>query len=266
MTVLDYTQAEIGALLRKISTEYTSLNEKQRKDIIREFRRILSDTNDLLLDYAESDGTIKRIRVNRLLREYDGIERDLRDIGIEAFEKNVKDTSDWTTKKVAAILGISVTAADLLRLRNQTIRNVFNREIDELNLSDRVWSTSADIRSKITEVIRRSIIRGEGVQQMIPKIRKVHENETWKIERLARTELLAAYRSTILENAKQSRIIGWVEFHEGTCGRKDHASHTCYSIARENPYGKGQGIYKPSDTRIISPHPQCTSWISYVVE
>lgn len=258
----------VDAALRKIAEDYKKLNKEQQRKIVRTFERSIADIYELLAAYEESDGTIKRTRINKLLRELDEIERRMIDDGMAAFERVVvEETSEWTVAKVATIAGVALTAAHLTRVRARVERDVFRRlEKDGLQLFDRIWAVAGNVRDEIAKTIRESVIRGESVSSIIPKIRRVYKKETWKIERLARTEGSTAFRSATLENARQSKHVRWVLFHEGTCGRPDHHRHNCYHLAREDRYGEGPGIYKTTDTNILMPHPNCTSWISYVIE
>ena len=258
----------VDAALRKIAADYKRLNKEQQKQIVRTFERSMADVYELLAAYEEPDGTIKRTRISKLLRELDEVERRMRDDGISAFKRViVEETSEWAAAKVAAIAGVALTAAYLARVRTRVERDVFRRpEKDGLWLSDRIWAVAGNVRDELAKTIRESVIRGESVSNIISKIRRVYEMETWKIERLARTEGSTAFRSATLENARQSKHVKWVRFHEGTCGRPDHHRHNCYHLAREDRHDQGTGIFKTTDTDILMPHPNCTSWISYVIE
>ena len=68
--------------------------------------------------------------------------------------------------------------------------------------SDRVWRLAGDERDKIASVLRTDILRGESVGTMIRNVRRVHDNDTWKIERLVVTEGNTAYRAAADFNAK----------------------------------------------------------------
>lgn len=247
--------------------DYGALNKKQQAYAIREIGRVRGELAELLADFSDEDGVIKRQRAARVLRELDEIEKSLRTHGTIALDKIIEESSEWTTGKVSKALGISMTAANFDRINEHVVKYVIKRHGDDgLVLSDRIWGLSGEIRDEIATVIRSNIIKGEGINAMIPQIRKVYENETWKIRRLARTEGVTAHRAATSYNAQASDIVKWVKFHDGTCGRKDHHKHKCYKLAKRDPHGQGAGIYKPTDTEIWSPHPNCTSSISYVLD
>jgi len=96
---------------------------------------------------------------------------------------------------------------------------------------------------------------------MIPQIRRVYDNETWKIRRLARNESVTAHRAAISYNAQESDVVKWVQFHAG-----DKRSPACVELANEDRYGKGQGVFKPSDTDIWNVHVNCTGYITYILD
>lgn len=264
-------QAKLDAIFARLSTQYGKLNEKQQAFAIREIGRVRGELADLLADYAGSDGIIKRTRINRLMRDLDDIEAQIRKYGTVALDEIIRDSADWTTTKINGALnttiGAAVTATTFDRINRDVFRYVTNRFSDDgLVLSDRVWSTAVDIREEISGVLRSGIIRGEGVSTMIPKIRKVHDNETWKIRRLVQTEGSTAYRTATAYNAERSRVTQWVKLNDRPGRHKNHEAHRCYELAHTDKYGQGDGIYKPTDSEIYSPHPMCTSFITYVLD
>ena len=259
------TQAELDAIFDKMERDYGALNNKQQAYAIREIGRIRGELAEMLADFADSDGVIKRQRAARVIRELDEIEKSIRAGGATVLNNIIEESSEWTSAKIAGAIGVS--AASMERVN----KHVFNYAIkrfgeDGLVLSDRIWGLSGEMRDELSTVIRSSIIKGDGINAMIPKIRQVYGNETWKIRRLARTESVTAHRAATSYNAQESELVKWVEFHDGTCGHRNHRSHRCYALAQEDRYGEGSGIYKPTDTEIWSPHPNCTSSISYVLD
>lgn len=261
------TQAELDRIFAKMERDYDALNRKQQAYAIREVGRVRGELADMLADYADSDGIIKRRRANMLLRDLDEIEKSLRKYGTVALENIIEESTEWTTAKVAGALGIAYSATQFDRINKHVFNYVVKRYgSDGLVLSDRVWGLSGEIRDEISTVLRSSIIKGEGINAMIPQIRKVYDNETWKIRRLARTESVTAHRAATSYNARESDVVKWVQFHDGTCGRKDHHKHKCYELAQEDKYGKGAGVYKPTDTEIWMPHPNCSSMITYILD
>ena len=267
MAEIKTTQAELDAIFERLERDYGALNKKQQAFAIREIGRVRGELAELRADYADNDGVITRQRAARVLRELDEIEASLRKNGTIALESIIEESSEWTTNNLTVAVGIALSKSAFDRVNEHVIKYVTKRFGDDgLVLSDRIWGLSGEMRDEMATVIRSSIIKGEGVNAMIPKIRQVYDNETWKIRRLARTEGVTAHRAATAYNAQASDIVKWVQFHDGTCGRKDHHRHACYKLAQADPYGEGAGIYKPTDTEIWSPHPNCMSHITYVLD
>ena len=261
------SQSDLDRIFSRMRREYNELSKKQRAYAIREMGRVRADTAELLAEYADKDGEISRRRLSRLLRDMDVIEDELRKNGEQALHKIINDTTEWTTRKISGIPGVKLSANQFDRINRHVVRYVVGRFGDDnLVLSDRIWGLSGEIRDELTSVIRTGIIRGDGVNAMIPRIRQAYNTETWKIERLARTESVTAHRAAVSYNAQASDLVKWVQFNDGTCGRKDHHRHACYALANEDRYGKGRGVYKPNDTDIWLPHPNCTSYITYILD
>lgn len=254
------TQADMDAVFRKMERDYGALSKKQQAYAIREVGRVKDEVSAMLIDFAGDDGIIKRQRMGRILRDLDGIESSLRRDGTIALENVINETSEWTTKRVGKSIGISVGSFE--RVNTHVVKYVTKRfGEDGLVLSDRIWGLSGEIRDDLSSVIRSGIIRGDGVNAMIPKIRKVYDNETWKIRRLARNESSTAYRAAISYNAQESDIVEWMQFHAG-----DKKSEPCVELAGEDRYNKGAGVFKPTDTDLFMPHIQCTGYATYVLD
>lgn len=262
MAKIKTTQAELDAVFKRMERDYGALNKKQQAYAITEIGRVKGEVADMLAEYAGSDGVIKRQRAGSVLRELDGIETSLRRNGMLALDNVVTESSGWTTKAIMAGLGTSLSVSAFDRVNSHVIKYVTKRfEGDGLVLSDRVWGLSGEIRDELATVIRSNIIKGEGINAMVPQIRKVYDNETWKIRRLARTESVTAHRAAIGYNAEESDVVEWVQFHHGVKG-----TEACVDLANEDRYGKGRGIFKPSDTDIWMPHVQCTGYSSYILD
>lgn len=252
----------MDAIFRKLERDYAGLSKRQQAFAIREIGQVRADMAELLADFADNDGTIKRQRMARLLRDLDDIERNMRENGTIALGDIINESSEWTVRNSNRALGATASVASFDRINTHVVNYVIKRfGEDGLVLSDRVWGLSGEIRDELATVVRRGILRGDGINAMIPEIRKVYDNETWKIRRLARNESVTAHRAATGYNAQESDLVEWVKFHHGV--KKTDA---CVSLANEDRYGEGKGIYRPTDTEIWNPHVQCTGFVSYVLD
>jgi|SRR5690625_158 len=256
------SQADLDRIFKRMESDYGALSKKQQAYAIREIGRVRGEVSDMLADFAGADGIVKRRRMSRLLRDLDEIEASLRLNGTVALEGIIEESSEWTTTKTAGALGISLSATQFDRINKHVAKYVIKRfGEDGIVLSDRIWGLSGEIRDEISTVLRSGIIRGDGINAMIPRIRRVYDNESWKIRRLARNESVTAHRAAIGYNAEESGVVEWVQFHHGV-----KQTDACVELSREDRYGKGRGVFKPSDTDIWMPHINCTGYSTYVLD
>lgn len=264
-------QAELDRIYLRIANEYHALNERQVAYAIREVGRVRSEVAELLTEFAASDGTIKRQRLSRVLRELDGVERDLRRYGTAVMDEVISESAGFATKATnagfASVTGVPMIQAGGFERINRDVFNYVTRRFtdDGLVLSNAVWGTSGDIRDALGKTLRSDIIRGESVGKMVTNVRKVCDNETWKIKRLVVTEGNTAYRAATAMSAERSEVVDWVQLNDNRGRHRNHTSHRCYELAMADKYRQGAGIYKPSDSEIYTPHPGCTSFITPVL-
>lgn len=263
-------QLELDEIMRKVAMDYGKLNGKQQEFAIKEFGRIRGEIATLLAEY-EDGGTIKRQRLSRLLRDLETIEANIRKSGLITLESIIDESAEYTTKAIGGALMNVVGAAAISgvvvdRVNADVARYVISRfGEDRLVLSDRVWNVAGDIRDEMSKTLRAGIIRGESVSALIKRIRTVHDNETWKIRRLVVTEGNTAYRTATSYNAQRSNVVKGIKINDRP-GHNNHTKHKCYTLAQRDPYGMGEGVYRTGDSEIFSPHPNCTSYITYVLK
>lgn len=262
-------QEKLDAIFAKLAKDYGKLNAKQQAYAIKEIGRIRGDIADLLADYSTKDGTIKRQRLARLLRELDEVETLMRNYGTTALDSVINESATFASSGINAgmtkTVGVgAVASAQLERLNKDVFEYVIKRYGDDgLVLSDRIWRLSGDMRDEISKVLRADIIRGESVSTMIANVRKVQDNETWKIRRLVVTEGNTAYRTATSYNAKRSDVVKGVRIHRG---KANVASHMCTILSKEDRYGLGAGVFLPTDSEIYNPHVNCTSFLTYELD
>lgn len=263
------TQSEIDKQLARIATDYRKLNAKQQDYAIKEIGRVRLEIVDMLAEYANSDGIIAKRRLNSLLRDLEAIEKSVRATGMVALETIVSETSATTTAAVSGALTETVGTAALTgvafdRIDERVLKYVINRfGEDGLTLSDRVWNLAGDQRDALSKTLRSGIIRGDSVNTMVASVRKVYDNETWKIRRLVVTEGAIAQRVSEAYFAQESDVVRALKIHRGRANRPEHR---CTQLELIDKYGWGAGVYKPTDTEIFHPHVNCTSWYSYVLK
>lgn len=266
MTTPAERSRRLAELLAQSASQYDRLNERQVAFAVREIGRTRLELNDLLADYATKDGTISRSRISALLRDLDEIEEAIRRNGMSAMATVIRDSAAYGTsagsKALAGAIGRSASAGiSFDRLNREVVRYVSTRfSEDGLVLSDRVWQLAGEQRDELNTVIRSGIIRGQSVTAMTAAVRNVYANETWKIERLVRTEGNVAYRTGTGYIAQRGDYVKGLRIHRGEADRPEHM---CTILSEEDRYGLGEGVYPVDNTEILNPHPNCTSYLTY---
>lgn len=255
-------ESDMKRIVDRMEKDYGALSKKQQAYAIREVGRVRGELAEFLGEYADDNGIISRRRARMVTRELDVIEQSIRERGDIALNNIIDETTEWTVDRINKGAGIALSSTAYKSVNEHVFKYVTKRfGEDGLVLSERVWGLSGEIRDELSKVIRSGIIRGEGINAMIPKLRKVYDNETWKIRRLARNESVTAHRAAIGYNAEESDVVKWVRFIHGVKNTEE-----CVALANEDRYGKGKGVYKPTDTDIWNPHIQCTGYSEYVLD
>src|SRR5690625_4851093 len=181
MAQIKTTQAELDAIFKRMERDYGALSKRQEAYAIREIGRVRGEVSDMLAEFADSDGIIKRRRAGMVLRELDEIEALIREHGTLALNSIIEESSEWTVNAINKGVGITISSGTFNAVNRHVVNYVTKRfGEDGLVLSDRIWGLSGEIRDELSTVIRTNIIKGEGSDAMIPQIRRGYENETGK--------------------------------------------------------------------------------------
>jgi hypothetical protein len=260
-------QEELDAILLKTAQAYEGLNVGLQDYAIQEVRRSLDGLTDLLLQYSNKGDEINKARIASLINDLQAIEQSIYQNGMNAMGEVVKQSAETSIGgsglALATAVGVTAEVTDDVfnRLSMETVRYVVNRfGEDGLVLSDRVWQLAKGQRAELEQVIRNGIIRGESVNTLVAKVRKVYANETWKIRRLVITEGNVAYRTAGAYVAQQSKFVKGLRIHRGEADRPEHR---CSQLEKIDRYGMGAGVFKPDDNEVLSPHVNCTSFTTF---
>lgn len=268
-------QALLNRLLKESAEQYQTINSRHQRFALRELDRIRLELIDLLLRYADRDNRITINRINSLLRELERLEEKLREVLDGTIKTGIKESGMYGLKTGLTAISGSLTgiqtgtieptieAARFNYINDLVFQYAVNRfGSDGLVLSDRIWRLSREQYDQIESVIRTGIINGTSVNTMVAQVRKIYANETWKIRRLVVTEGNTAYRTATAYAAQESRVVKGLRIHRG---RANQAEHRCSQLEKIDRYGLGAGIYLPTDPEVLNPHPNCTSYVTYVL-
>lgn len=264
-------QALLFELMERAVNDFESLNKQHIIFMLREIDRIRNELTDRLLEYADSEGTVKKNRIQQILRELDEIEEMLQETTLEGIQKVISESAqaavEGNTAALAQSLGNAAIEGIAFDSISQDVLVYLSTSFspDGLVLSDRIWQLTGEQRDALNSVIRSGILQGVGVTNMVAQVRRIFETDTWKIRRLVITEGNTAYRVATSFAARRSDIPMMLKIVDHP-GHENHQSHRCYILARQDRYGKGAGVYKPTDTEIFNPHPNCTATLRYVID
>src|SRR5690625_4948550 len=120
-------QADLDAVFKRMETDVKRFNRRQQANAIREIGRVRGEVADMLADFADDDGTIKRQRMSRLLRDLDGIEESLREHGKIAFDREIDESSECKTRRVNRAVGLELSARQFDRMNKHVANYVLDR-------------------------------------------------------------------------------------------------------------------------------------------
>ena len=266
-------QAELERLLAELADEFAEMNEKQVAKAIRNMRKVNGTLADILAELAEDEGTISRRKLAQALREIEATSGEYREALMTELESAIRESAEFAVDRrneiFLTVLGVALISTAVQRkeiVDTVTRRLMRQKGADLLNLSDRVWILSGDMLADLTKTVRADILKQEAVSTMIRNIRKVQDNDTWKIRRLVVNEANTAYRKSTGESAHKSEVVTAIKLNDNGHRHARHDEHACYALANANDYGLGRGVYPTSEReRLEMPHVQCSSYITDVI-
>lgn len=270
-------QAKLDELVDKASDVFLDGLDGRSQAIARRIERMRSDVYDILQDYEKKDGRISRTRINALLRELDEIEDEIylefaKEME-DAITETVEDAESDMRKALLGLLGASLLLGpngeklNSNEIVEEAIEYVMKRKSsDGLTLPDRLHSSAGLLRDEIQKAIRYGILRNESVTKISRRVKKSFEDMSWRIERIVKTELPIAFRKIVSVLGGKLNIIKAVQIIDNRGRHRYHERHECYRLAEQDMYGWGKGLYRPEDTFIFDPHPQCSAYFRYVLD
>jgi len=266
---------------RSLHDAFKRRSRTQQDFVAGEIAKTRLSVVDLIAGYAKNDEKISRSRLNSLLRDLDGVEKEIRTVTntsvLAVMGESVNEAFTGSISAIKTVLGLpasfvttgKVVASRVLSTltgRKPTATNIAQYLAqrtgpDGLVLSDRVWVMAGDYRRSIGKVLQRGILRGDSIARMTRDITEVYEIEDWKARRLVITETNTAFRTAIGYEAERLDFVKGLRLNPGV-----HHSKACVALSQEDRHGLGAGVFLPSDTDIYNPHPNCTSYLTFILK
>lgn len=262
------TETDINQELDQAMEKYMRENRRLQNGAISEVDEARIEILDILSKYAGDNGTIPKEKVRAILRELGEVESSIENRLTESIDETIDRTTDKAIKWSTVALG-SILAAGLIsvnKIKRDVRENVLNRKTsDGLSLNDRLQRLSGNLVDDVRKDIRSGILRGASVAAINRDIKKTVDKSVWQVRRLVMTEGNNAYRKTIGEVAIASKVVKAVRIIDNRGRHPNHESHECYRLAEQDMYGWGKGVYRPQDSFIYYPHPNCTAYYRFVL-
>lgn len=269
-------QDDINKEIDNLASDIMGSTQGHADDISDDLYGIRTRIMDLLAEYEMKDGKISKSRLRSLLRELDEIEVEISDEFYTNIDKAITEVSKDAEKNlnsvliatlgIAIIYGVSKNRPDSGKLIESIRNEVFNEEINGMSLGDRIASSSRYLRDALQQAISYGIYNGETVGVIYRRVRSTLSENLWRFKRIITTELPIAFRRTIAKIGGNVGVIKAVKIIDNRGRHRYHESHECYRLAEQDKYGMGKGIYLPTDSFILDPHPQCTAYYHYIFD
>ena len=265
-------QTELDKAIEAMQDELQKHIAQNGRKAERIYKKLSGELSQVIASHANKEGRIDRRRLNTLIKEFDNALKNARTDLFNEITEIIKDTAGYSLTESDRLflreVGQNLIASEL---HNKVIDAVVKAQIEEeaddrLLLSDRVWILTNDVHAELTKTVTASVLKNESISAMIAAVAAVHANEEWKIRRMVITEANTAHRTATGLAAKNSKVVDAIKLNDSHRPHKNHASHRCYELARADDYGLGQGVYPKDKYGLIAmPHPQCSAYISYVL-
>ena len=242
-----------SALERDIRKTYITT----RKDVRYNQKETTYETLDMLDRYTTKDGTISRQKLTTLFDRLDILSSQNGSKIYDRTEEGMITSANITVAFLLLNIG-QIKKRAALDVRKEV---ALNKWIGDINLRDRTVLLAGQFSDDIRNIVRRGVYFETPVADIRKQIQEYYTGEEWKLDRIVESELYNTHRLQFGKTAEENGI-EYVKFNEFFPESKNRINHECYTYAREDNYGLGEGIFKVTDDKIYSPHPRCTGYLT----
>lgn len=254
-------QREVDAFFEELAEQFVILDAKQQRQFTKSVGGIRLSVLDVLEKYADENGVIPASKRAQAIRALDAIEQQLFTTMSVALQAILVETATWTIGQVNTYFARNMSAKAQADMVESVVKSVVSRRepADDLQLSDRLYRLSGDLTDDFRKTVRSSISRKQNIAKTGREIKDAVDSKEWHYKQLSGSESPVTYRKAIGEIAKKSDQVKAVRLHAGV-----KRSRICLGLSKENRHGLGAGVFLPEkDDDIYSPHPKCTSFLTY---
>lgn len=261
-------EAEINAKLKERFEVFLRQIEREQNGLISEVDSTRVELIDLIEKYADEKGNIDKKRLRKLLRELETMDGYISDTILDEIENTIEESTNRAKRDILISLGVlAVGVIGSKKILDGIKGGVMKDEAkDGLTLEERIRRFSGNLVDDIRKTIRDGIYKGHSTVQINRALKKTIKKQEWQLKRLVATVSPNAYRRTIAMMAQEGNYVKAVRIIDRRGRHKNHESHECYRLAEQDPYGWGKGVYRPEDSYIYEPHPNCTAYYELLLK
>lgn len=260
-------EEKINVKLREQFDKFLRNVERDQNGLVNEVDSVRKDFMDIIEEYAGVDGKVDRRHLRAILRKLETMNSDINSDVLDDIENTIEETTSRAKRDILITLG--VLAAGVFggkKLLDEVTKGVIkNVGKDGMTLEKRVNRFTGDLIDEVRKTVRAGVLRGKTTNQINRAVKKAVEKESWKLRRIITTESPKAYREVIAKVAQEGKNIKAVRIVDLRGRHKNHSTHECYRLAEQDMYGWGKGVYRPEDTFIYAPHPNCTAYFELIL-
>lgn len=222
---------------------------------------LIANSKEQTVEVVDENGNTKK--------EQRTVVKNRQPIDSELYKEEVKmsdDVYESVMNSIKTVLAITTSyIVSELGLQNKyklNADNIFGKGvvIGDRTLNQRTSIVISNLFREIEKIYRKGIIAGQDIGSLSKEIESVIKKNRYQFENIVRSELFMAYRIQFGQSVDMNGV-EWIRFHESFPRHPNRKRHKCYELANVDKYGKGKGVFKPTDSIIFFPHPQCTGWL-----
>lgn len=222
---------------------------------------LIANSKEQTVEVIDENGNTKK--------EQRTVVKNRQPIDSEMYKEEVKmsdDVYESVMNSIKTVLAITTSyIVSELGLQNKyklNADNIFGKGvvIGDRTLNQRTSIVISNLFREIEKIYRKGIIAGQDIGSLSKEIESVIKKNRYQFENIVRSELFMAYRIQFGQSVEMNGV-EWIRFHESFPRHPNRKQHKCYELANDDKYGKGKGVFKPTDSIIFFPHPQCTGWL-----
>src|SRR5690625_7822305 len=120
-------QEDMDRVFRRIQKDFGKFSKRKEDFAVREIGKVRSELAEFLSEYADDAGVIQRRRAQRVMRDLDALERNLREQGEIIITDIVEESSEGTARRLNSECGLGIGGGQVDRSNENGGKDVGDR-------------------------------------------------------------------------------------------------------------------------------------------